>query len=129
MSRAASDSASTALGAGPHGVATRPDWMPNSTTVAEDTISPETFGLGSLRGAGYSAHADRMVAITRAQGGDSHTLIAWIAPDGETAATLLAAPPIELTDVLRIRAERGGSTGVDDLVVAITHLSIRATLR
>ncbi len=109
--------------------AVNPSWMPCPSTVAEGTVGPETYGLGSLRPDGYSAEADRAVAITRALSGDSHDLLRWIDPDDETAATLLAAEPSSLQAVLDLRAERGGTTGTDDLVVAITHLSIRAALR
>ena len=110
------------------GTAMIEQWLDGPAEVDESTLSPETFGLGSLRAVGYSADADRAVAITRARAGDSRVLLTWLQPDEETAGVLSRARPVPLEAVLDLRRKRGGPTSVADLVTAITHLMVQASL-
>ncbi|CAN5354128.1 hypothetical protein BH23ACT9_BH23ACT9_23990 [soil metagenome] len=95
----------------------------------EETVEvPETFGRMSLLDAGFSHGADLAIARTRAVGGDSHALLAWLGADTPTVEALATAPPVPL-DAVVARA-RLSDMAVDghDLITAITHLSLRAAL-
>lgn len=102
--------------------------MPSPAALPELTGAPETFGRLGLLGRGFSDDADLAVARTRASGGDSRQLLAWVGADAETQAALASAPPVDLDRVVARAAVAGAPVQSSDLVTAITHLSLRAAL-
>lgn len=103
--------------------------MPGPSDVGELLEGPETFGRLSLVDVGFSHEADLAVARTRAHGGDSRDLLAWLGADDATRQALASAPPVPVQAV--VDRARLSDMAVDsrDLVTAITHLSLRAALK
>jgi hypothetical protein len=96
--------------------------------LGEQPEAPETFGRLSLVDAGFSHDADLAVARTRAHGGDSRDLLAWLGADAATREALATAPPVPLDAVISRARLSDMAVGGADLVIAVTHLSLRAAL-
>lgn len=103
-------------------------WMPDQHVSEEYATPVETFGQFSLSGQHFDRGADLAVARTRAQGGDSHTLLRWLDVDEATRNALGNAPAVPLDDVIQRAGLSGMQIDASDLVTAITHLSLRAAL-
>ncbi len=95
----------------------------------ERTEDPETFGRWSLLDRGFTRDADLAVARTRATAGTSRTLLGWLAPDEVTANALASAPDVPLDAVVERAAAGSAPIGMSDLITAVTHLSLQASLR
>jgi hypothetical protein len=102
--------------------------IPTPDEVGESAGAPETYGRLSLLSRGFSADADLAVARTRAAGGDSRALLAWLGAAEETRAALAAAPAVAVDRVVARAAVAGAPVQGTDVVTAITHLSLRAVL-
>ncbi|HUG84259.1 MAG TPA: hypothetical protein VMM13_06820, partial [Euzebya sp.] len=103
--------------------------MPGPTEVGALLEAPETFGRLSLVDVGFSHDADLAVARTRAHGGDSHDLLVWLGADSATREALATAPAVPLQAVVDRARLSDMAVDSNDLVTAITHLSLRAALK
>lgn len=104
-------------------------WMPDQHVNDEYSTPVETFGQFSLSGRHFDRAADLAVARTRAQGGDSHTLLRWLDVDEATRNALANAPAVPLDEVIQRAGLSEMRIETSDLVTAVTHLSLRAALR
>ncbi|MGI9016169.1 MAG: hypothetical protein ACR2HR_03535 [Euzebya sp.] len=102
--------------------------MPSPAAAEHTAVSPETFGRMSLLDRAFSRDADLAVARTRAAGGDSRSLLAWLGADAATTAALSAAPPVTVDRVVQRASLNDVSVQTTDLITAIMHLSLRAAL-
>jgi hypothetical protein len=102
--------------------------MPGPETLGDVLEAPETYGRLSLLDRGFSHEADLAVARTRARAGDSADLLGWLAADEATVNALSTAPAVPVDRVVARAMLSDLGVGPSDLIVAITHLTLRAAL-